>query len=49
MGKLISKKLTNITTNNNKPSGKFQGAFIMLFCGGVTTTNGLTAPPPKLL
>lgn len=31
MEKLISKKLTNITTNKNKPYGIYQGAFIILF------------------
>lgn len=33
----------------NKALGNYPGAFKMLICGGVTTFEGLTAPPPKLL
>lgn len=32
-----------------KALGNYPGAFNMLICGGVTTFEGLTAPPPKLL
>lgn len=50
-----NKAMPNLARNGrrggikNKALGNYPGAFNMLICGGVTTFEGLTAPPPKLL